>query len=244
MPLSRSVSWALGIVLSVTLVGTVEAADKWLVRQKQPSPEGQWVLYENGRINRGDPSTSFDQRENCGHGKSANCNGALDLTGWRIAAQGGSNQTDNFFVTFTKGNPNYTTGFESAQIFYNLRAGGVVTKAVKTTSYQVTEQAKADRLIQQGGFTAYNAWRNGDGSFATQYRNAEGSEITAHYTASGGLKAALVDERQQLAAEQVNAQPYYGLPIPSCQSVSCSGFDASGNITKEVTTTYDGRVLR
>lgn len=228
----------LAVLLTLNGIGEVSAADKWLARQKQPSPEGRWTLFADGSVTRGDPATSFDQRENCGHGKSDNCNGALDLTGWRIAAQGGSNQTDNFFVTFTKGNPNYTTGFETAQVFYNLRAGGVVTKAVKTTSYQVTEQAKADRLIQQGGFTAYNAWRNADGSFATQYRNAEGSEINAHYTASGNIKAALVDERQQLAAEQVNVQPYYGLPIPSCLSVSCSGF------VKEATITYDGKLLR
>lgn len=241
----QKTTWLLlAVLFALGGVGEVSASDKWLVRQKTPSPEGQWVLYEDGRINRGDPKTTYDQEENCGHGNSGNCGGVLNLAGWKITGQGGSNHTDNFSVSFLKGNPNYTNGFEVVQVYYNLKAGGVATKAVKTTSYQTTEQAKVDSLIQQGGFTAYHSWRNGDGSTATQYRNAEGSQITAHYTASGDLKAALVDEKQQLTAGQVNAQPYYDLPLPSCQSVSCSGFDANGNITKEVTITYDGRVLR
>lgn len=234
--------WTLTVVLS--FAGTGAAQDRWVVRQKTPSAEGPWTLYEDGSVTRGDPKTTYDQRDNCGHGNSTNCSGVVNLAGWKITGQGGSNHTDNFSVSFLKGNPNYTTGFESVQVYYNLREGGVVTKAVKTTSYQTMEQAKVDSLIQQGGFTAYHSWRNGDGSTATQYRNAEGSQVTAHYTASGDLKAALVDEKQQLTAEQVNAQPYYDLPIPSCQSVSCSGFDDKGNITKEVTVTYDGRVLR
>jgi len=240
--MDRIARFVILLTLIVFCGGQTEAG--WQVKQKQTSGNGTpWVLSQDGAITKvepqkGDPKTSYSQSENCGHGSSDPCGGALNLAEWKITAQGGSNQTDNFSVSFLSGNPNYTTGFEVVQVYYNLKEGGIVTKAVKTTSYQTTEQPKVDKLIQQGGFTAYHSWRNGDGSYATQYRNAEGSHITAHYTASGDLKAALVDEREQLTAGQVNVQSYYDLPIPSCYSVSCEGFH------KEVTITYDGRLLR
>lgn len=125
--------WLMMGLVNLYVAGQTVAQSQWLVRDKKPSIEGQWTLYDDGSVTRGDPKTNYDQQENSSHGKSHN-QANYDLTTWRIVAQGGSTHT-HFFVTFNKSPETCGDryGCEVIQVYYDLRAGGVPLKAVKTT---------------------------------------------------------------------------------------------------------------
>ena len=76
----------------------------WLVKSK--GTQAPFTLNEDGTVvknNRGDPKASFDQSENCRHGKSKNCTPQNTLEGALVLAQGGSNHED-YFVSFRREN--------------------------------------------------------------------------------------------------------------------------------------------
>jgi len=101
----------------------------WLVKSKNTKYE--FTLYESGKIER--------TNQNCAHGKSENCHSyAIDLSTSTIRAQGGSNYTDNFFVTFESPDSNPPAEQISIQVFFNLEAGDEPTKVVQRTISGVT----------------------------------------------------------------------------------------------------------
>jgi len=248
------------VILLFGLVQVGFAQQNWLARQKKPSAEGQWVLLEDGSVTRGDPKTTYDQSENRLHSEKQRerSQPTLDLTGRPICAQGGSNNTDNFFVNFGTGRCGFGydahvgagNAYVTALVYYDLRAYGEPIKAYQRSSYQIKNKAEVEQLIQQEGLRFRTSWQNPSGGVSKQYRGESQyqslnySEANVHYTASGEFWQANVDIVKKISLDQVKVANYYDLPMPSCLTLYCSGFDENGNLQKEVTITYDGKVLR
>jgi len=131
---TKTVIWLVVMLLALPSMGS---SAEWLVKQKKASVNGLYEIYENGSIKRGDPKTDYDKDENRFH----SYRGYLyDLTGYTILAQGGSNHTDNFFVTFVS-----PDGGSLFQVFYNLKEGGTVQQ-VFVTELDIKGEVSADSV--------------------------------------------------------------------------------------------------
>ena len=146
----RKARWLLlGVAFGLVLVGQVSAASQWLVQQKNPPPQGQWTLYDDGSVTRGDPKTTYDQQENCGHSVNGSpCQAQtktqtppLDITGWRLNGQGGGGHTD-WKVEYL--NPKRAKGtIDRVIITYDLTKGkatGAIREQMKTNGADYTKQ--------------------------------------------------------------------------------------------------------
>ncbi len=201
------------IVMSFGLGGKVSAASKWVVRQTNPSPQGQWTLYDDGSVTRGDPKTDYDQSENCGHGKSDNCGGELDITGWILNGQGGSpyehysgsmveylNPASTYKAAAT---PEATTGtIDRVGIFYDLPKGKV-TGAVRERISYVREMPNLTGMTRIDHYTASNGTKQ-----EVYFNEGRTASAVVYYDAAGTFVRAITGQEENLNLTQVKAPAY------------------------------------
>jgi len=191
-------------IVALLICNVAYANTVWLVKTK--TSKVSFTLFENGtieRTNRGDPKTDYSKKDNCAHGKSANCleeskpEITLDISNWLIGSQG--SHSDNYHVTYLS--PTLRTG-DQVVVYYNL-IEGTVLNATRQLSSETTELPDLTGFTLDGKVTVRS-----DGTSQALYLDGR-SNIILDYDASGELTRARVHTEEVLSLDSVKIPPYY-----------------------------------
>ena len=190
--------------LNLYVAGQTVAQSQWLVRDKKPSTEGQWTLYDDGSVTRGDPKTNFDQRENEGHRNIPSKGAKLDLTGWSIVSQGNGPST-SYQVTYLSPTKNTQSALDQVVVTYDLVKGKPLS-AVRHLTTEVTVKPDLGDLTSVWSQRFIKA----DGTGVELYTNKDKTkQATLFYDASGNLVKARVSSQETLSLKDVKVPRYY-----------------------------------
>jgi len=183
------------MVVSIGFSNQVSASDKWIVRQKQPSPAGQWVLYEDGQITQGDPKTTYHRADNQQHSNR------VDISGWILNGQGDGGHTD-YRVEYLK--PGSTSqAIERVTMTYDLTKGKA-TGATRERIATVKEPPDLSGMVLDGKVHV-----RADGTSQAVYFNQDKTaNAVVDYDAAGSFVKATTWNKETLAPNKVTAPPY------------------------------------
>ena len=185
----------LAVLLALGGVGEVSASDKWLVRQKNPSPEGQWVLRDDGSVTRGDPKTNYDQEENQAHSNR------VDISGWILNGQGDGGHTDYKLEYLAPGST--SESIERVIMTYDLTKGQA-TGAVRERIATVQEPPDLSGMVLDGKVHV-----RADGTSQAVYFNQDKTaNAVVDYDAAGNFVRATTWSKETLLPNKVTAPTY------------------------------------
>jgi len=211
-------------IIALLICNLGYANPAWLVKTK--ISKVSFTLLEDGtieRTNRGDPKTDYDQKENCAHGKSKNCQESkqieiLDITNWTLSGAGGIHEAYQVYYISPELGWN-----DQIWAYYNIIEGTVVAvvRETRTTltempdlsSWNISETYGGDspRFIFPDGtgrevYHRPNDTLNIDG-YLEEPSHRDG--MTVDYDALGNFVKAQFNALETLSLDSVKIPPYY-----------------------------------